>query len=530
MLSASKQQIAIQRSKALIAEQCRESLGFYSMRALGFNNADHHYEWYDFLENKAYTDDKGNILYYPIGHKDPYNSQIAIMAPRSHAKSTVFTVNYPTWRIGKNPNIRIIIVGSAATQSQSFLREIKGHLEQNTKYHELFGNLSPGGDKNPVKWTDSEIIVKRSNHKLKDPTVTAVGAGGTILSKRADVIICDDILSPDNTRTFEQRQKLREWFYQVLLPCLEPNGQLIVVGTAWNQDDLLHELMERPNYQVRKVYKAVKNMETHEVMWPERWSFDKLMALKDEMGSLAFNKAYQNEANSAEDAVFQQEWIHEAKQRGKNRRLFNLSQKFDYSTWDLGEMVAANGIDLAISQKRESDNTAMFVTGKTLEGMRIPLYVCREKMTPAQTRQRILDIHDSFSAVVRMHKVETNGYQESLRRDLVETTDLPITGHSTGSEKFDLDMGINSMAVDFENGKWIIPWDKDDPNTIAMMSFFCDGLLAFPNGHTEDVVMAAWLSNMALRDLTVSRDTGDMEVAGGGLYRGVGRNNLGLYG
>ena len=487
-------------------QRARTSLKAYITYVRDFENNWHHNEWAEILDNKAFQ--YGDLIYYDVD--DQYevdNKWIMIMAPRSHAKSTEITVSYSLYEIGKNPNVRIVIVSSSMSQSQSFLREITQELERNDRHKEVFGNQVPAM---PEKWTQHEIIVDRTNTKLKDPTVSATSIGGTVLSKRADIIICDDILNKENTRTAEQREKVRQWFFEVLLPVLEPDGRLIVVGTAWNSEDLYHQLMGDDTFQIRKRYQAIINEATHEVMWPARWDYDSLMLRKKTMGSLAFSQAYQNVVLSAEDAVFKVDWINRAKARGRNYR---LRPTLDYATWDLGQMLIANGIDLAISKNSTSDFTAMMVLGRTREGMKIPLWAIREKLSPAETRQKIFEIHQNFSKQgLKMHKVESNGYQESLRRDMAEMTDLPITGYNTGGEKFDEIVGINSMAIDFENDKWIIPYDKNDDYTRRMMDFLISGLLAFPSGHTEDLVMATWFANTALRDLTVGTDQGDVQT------------------
>lgn len=472
-------------------------LSTFTGHILGFDNAPHHEEWYQILQNKLMQDPNGNWDSQLIpAPPDNYNRLIGLLAPRSHAKSTCFTVNYPLWRIGKDPNIRILLVSASGSQSTSFLREIKGHMERNQSYHRLFGNLSPENLIMAEKWTTTEIIVKRTNTRIKDPTVAATSTGGTVLSKRADLIICDDILDEQNTRTAEQRLKTKEWFNEVLLPVLEPDGQLIIVGTVWNLEDLYHHIMSQPIYNIRKRYKAITNDETKQVLWEERWSYAKLMQRKEQVGSTAFNKSYQNEAIAAEDAVFQKEWTDEAKRKGANRTLI---KNLNYSSWDLGYLTIAGGVDLAISQKDDSDYTAMAIIGQTREGMKLPLYLLREKLSPAQTKSMIISLNERFNPDVII--VESNAYQKAMQLDLADTTSVPVKAYTTGGEKYDIDIGINSLAIDFENGKWILPYSSQDPYTQTMVDYLCSGMLDFPSGHTEDLLMALWLANTGLRKL-----------------------------
>lgn len=446
---------------------------------------------------------------------DADNKKMMMMAPRSHAKSSIFSVAYPLWMIGKNPNIRIVIVSSTQSQSQSFLREITSNMENNERYKNVFGNRVPSM---PDKWTSSEIIVDRDNVNLKDPTVSATSIGGMVLSRRADIIVCDDILSQENTRTSDQREKVREWFFNVLLPVLEPYGKLIVIGTAWNEEDLYHQLMGDTTFDVRKRYDAEEDtMFGEESMWPSRWPLEVLHERKESMGSSAYNQAYRNIVYSAEDAVFKVEWTNHAKQRGENRRLL---KSFEYPKWDMGKVRISMGVDLAISKKEGSDYTAIAVVAQVVkDGTKIPLWLEEEKYSPAETRERIIEVYELFGPQVVI--VENNAYQEALRQDLADTTSMPIRGYTTGGEKFDPDIGINSLAVEFENGKWILPYDSDDGHTVSMVDSLVDGMLRFPSGHTRDILMAAWFANTGIRQLTNKKKEGAMKVGRHNLFSGA---------
>lgn len=240
----------------IFQERSRESTDIMS-QVLGFKNNWHHNLWYDILDNKVVQNDDTGLLEWNCTPK--HNKKIMILAPRSHSKSTVFTVNYPLKEIVSNPNVRIVIVSNTAENAEAFLREIKAHIERedNTKpvdFVSVHGVLVPRFQE---KWTDKAIIVQRSDLRLKDPTVSAVGSGGSILSRRADIIICDDILNPENTRTPEQRAKVKSWFHEVLMPVLVPTGRLIVVGTLWHDQDLYSELMEDEDFDVRIRMQAI---------------------------------------------------------------------------------------------------------------------------------------------------------------------------------------------------------------------------------------------------------------------------------
>lgn len=482
---------------ALLKVTAKNNLADFAEVVFDFDNGEHHHEWYNLLMDKLKTPEGGDwdtpLEPAPVNW---VNERIGVMAPRNHAKSTCFTVVYPLWKIGNNPDVRILIVSNSAMQAQSFLREIKDKISKNKMYREVFGDLFPPDMKSPgEKWTDAEIIVRRkATHK--DPTVSAMGAGGSILSKRADIIICDDILNLDNTRTVEQRAKIKQWYNEVLIPVLEPDGIMINVGTAWNLEDLLHDQLKNRAYDVRRRYKAL--LPTGGTLWPTRWPYDKLMQLKAEVGSTAFNKSYMNEAMSSEDSTFKPSWLERAKYFGRGRY---MKYKLDYSQWDLGTMKVAIGVDLAISQKDTADNTAFAVIGETKLGAKIPLWLEQGKFTFGQTQRKIIELANRYNPDIVV--VENNGYQEALRRDLADNTSLPIVGYSTGGEKYDENVGVSSIAVEFENEKWILPYSDEEGTEYNkhQIDLLVEGMMNFGSGHTADILMALWFANGGLRRL-----------------------------
>lgn len=490
----------------------REDLNLFTEEVLGFSNAPHQKEWYSILNDKKLK-------------------RIVVAAPRGHTKTTCFSVNYPLHEIAVNPNVRILLVSNAESQAQSFLREVSTRIEKDENYIEFAGKLKPD---TPDKWTGREIIVNRSKFNLKDPTISTVGMGGTILSKRADIIICDDVLNFENTRTFEQRQKIKDWFYQVLLPVLAPGGRVIFVGTVWHAQDLLHELLADASFDYRKKFKAViqepdnadlwqqwytirmigtaesrdealafyeankeEMFKGSQVLWEDYFTYDMLYLLKRQ-NSVAFEKAYQNNIISREDQKFKEEWLERAKQRGANLRLLRgltPDQRQEYKA-------VTQGIDLAASEKEQADDNALVTLGANrIDDMVQLLSLERGKYSPAEFRKLIAERASNMTPDRMI--VETNGYQNALKRDLAEYN-LPIVGYTTGGEKFDPYIGVESLAILFENDRIILPYDKSDPYTVQLVDMLVDELRAFPVGHTGDSAMAFWFAYTALRDILTS--------------------------
>jgi hypothetical protein len=79
----------------------------------------------------------------------------------------------------------------------------------------------------------------------KDPNIEAVGIGGQIYGKRADMIIVDDAVTLSNANDFERQIK---WLTQDVRSRLNPTGKLIIIGTRVASVDLYKELRNEDRY------------------------------------------------------------------------------------------------------------------------------------------------------------------------------------------------------------------------------------------------------------------------------------------
>jgi hypothetical protein len=178
---------------------------------------------------------------YPMGDPRRRDHSVLVLVSRGWGKSTWICVYYPTWRIGTNRNLRHIITSSAEAQAKIFMRAIENVLLNRPRYRELFGNLVP--DARTLTWTDTEKIVLDRNAMIKDASFYAFGVGGATINRRADIILADDIVDKENSSTLLQREKLKSWFWESVVPILEPGGQLVVSGTRYHSKELYEDLI-----------------------------------------------------------------------------------------------------------------------------------------------------------------------------------------------------------------------------------------------------------------------------------------------
>lgn len=498
----------------------------------------HHELFYGILDNTLIQDQKTGLMHTNKGDKK--NNSVLIFAPRGHAKSTCVTINYPVWELYKNPATRILIVSANQEIATGFVRAIMWQLENNNTLKDKFKDLVPSTKR---KWGERAFTVERDS-KEKDPSVAGLGVGGKLISRRADIIIIDDLLDIDTARTPASRKKTREWFENVLLPILEEGGRLVIVGTAWYKGDLLDVLYKEGNFDVKLKLKAllynssvhlakgheralpynlaaypqaldvstimddglktrwsIKEATADGVLWKDVWSFEKLMNKKEtqNMSDAAFSRQYLNEPMAETDKLFKERHLQIAVAKGNNKSLLSEydNSNLPSGSSSYGNVLAATGLDLAISRNRTSDDSAIATWGLTEDRMYVPLWLDAGKWSPAETKQKVLDNFNNYKPI--KIKVESVAYQDMMRQELQED-DMPIEGFATtSSKKFNEETGIARVATLMEQGRIILPAAKTSPERFAMVQRLQQEMLDYTyDSHAGDLLMASWFAIHAL--------------------------------
>ncbi len=512
----------------LVADNFR----IFTSEVIGLENAPFHNELDDYLSNKI-------------------NKKLCIAMPRGHGKSTHLSVAYPLWEIAKNHNVRILLVSGTAEMAQRFLSETISHIERNKKYQVWAKAIDPTGkgvmprlrryQRREENWARDSIVIERDNFALKDPTINAVGLFGSILSRRADIIVMDDLVNQENSTTEEQRQKIKDWVYTTLMPVLVPGGKLIYLGNTWHMDDLISNLLKDPQFDVRKRLSAItreasrqdlweqwagihldetltpeeksvqamafytghkKEMdEGVEVLWPEMFSYQDLY-LKRVGNPYSFARMYQCDPSIRPNQKFLESEIEKALQKGKDLMLQDEPRK-EYEC-----EYTVTGIDLAISQKAWADDTVILSldrvrtgNGEINPGDYVIRNIERGKFLPNEVRERVLK-HDETVKPIGI-RVESVGYQEMMCRDL-DDMGISVTSYTTGGEKNDPDIGVNSLAVLLSQGKLVLP-NSNDMRTRQLITKLVNEMRAYPDGHTGDSLMALWFAFSEGRDNVANR-------------------------
>ena len=146
-------------------------------------------------------------------------TRLIVTMPPRHGKTWTTSHLFPSWFLGSNPERYVI----AATYAQDFADDI-GRAVRNIIAGEEFAEAFPS-----CKLADDNASIRRfsTNH---GGSYFAVGAGGPITGRGADLLLIDDpIKGREDADSETMRRQLRDWYTAVAYTRLMPGGRVVLI-------------------------------------------------------------------------------------------------------------------------------------------------------------------------------------------------------------------------------------------------------------------------------------------------------------
>lgn len=350
--------------------------------------------------------------------------QVAIAAPRKHAKTSALTIGYGLATLLFRERKYMIIVSDTVSQSEQFLGEMKQHLQTNQDLIDLFSlRLNEKGEVAFIKDTSDDVIVEMADgHKFR---IQAKGAEqklrGLIWNgSRPDIIIGDDMENDELVMNKERREKMRRWFYGALLPCLSHTGVIRVFGTILHMDSLLESFMPERQIQTARKDKKINFLDIQDLSTRVRkgtvrtpWKSIRYKAHNSDFSSILwpdmysqnwFEDRYADFASQGITDVYSQEFLNTPLDEGNtyfHRHDFQKRTEKDRQK-PLNYYVTC---DLAISQDTRADYSVFLVAGVDENKVIHVINVIRDRMDGRE-------IVDTLINLQRMYEPQCVGIEE----------------------------------------------------------------------------------------------------------------------
>ena len=428
-------------------------LGDYARRLIG-------------LRDRFFTDRQGR----PLIHK-PYHvrwikaaircylagTRQMILSPPRHGKSLLL-IHFVLWLILSRCNISIGWVSGIQDVAKNWVSAIKKEFDENAALRDAY--LPPGKDWRPAtrssdSWSNEKLTVATrtlSGTSTKTPTLSAIGAGGTLHSLDFDIVVVDDFEDYKRNITITQQVENRRWFGQVAEGRKEEGNAFFVIGSRQDEGDIHGILLESPEWDsiIESCHDPNCRIDPFDedahigcMLFPERlpyrWFMSKRRVAQDFGGTRLFDLTHQNIIVGGRGKPYKREQMEAC--RNYSRRLGELPS---------GLFVVA-GIDPAPVNtqaswlwgydpmlKRLYMGTADSLEGGGVQGV----------------RQIVRDYFERFGC--RRFVVEDVAWQKMIHRDellrkYLDKHNIIMEGHETqGGNKWDPAYGVAAFGEHYE--------------------------------------------------------------------------------
>jgi predicted phage terminase large subunit-like protein len=398
--------------------------------------------------------------------------RLIINMPPRHTKSEFASFLLPAWFLGKFPHKKIIQTAHTAELATGFGRKVR-NLVSSEQYQKVFSTKLSSDSKAAGRW---------NTHMGGD--YFAIGVGGAVTGKGADLLIIDDPHSEQEAKQANPAvfDGVYEWFTSGPRQRLQPGGAIIIVMTRWSKRDLTGQILKNSDKDGVDQWEVIDFpaiMPNGNPLWPGFWSKTALEALKAELPVSKWEAQYQQNPTSEEGAIIKREhWMVWDKKHPPECEYiiqswdtaFEKNNRADYSactTWGVFQHPNKNG---------------------DLKANIILLDAFKERMEFPDLKRKALEVYREYEPDTLI--VEKRAAGAPLIYEM-RKMGIPVAEYTPGKGN-DKISRVNAISALFESG---MVWCPETRWAEEVM----DELASFPNGDHDDLVDSSSQALMRFR-------------------------------
>jgi predicted phage terminase large subunit-like protein len=399
--------------------------------------------------------------------------RLIINMPPRHTKSEFASYMLPAWFLGKFPHKKVIQTSHTAELAVGFGRKVR-NLVDSEVYNDTFPELALQADSKAAgRWNTS-----------KGGDYFAIGVGGAVTGKGADLLIIDDphseqeaAMAASNPEIYD---KVYEWYTSGPRQRLQPGGAIVIVMTRWAQRDLTGQVIKASAARGGEEWEVIEFpaiLPSGNPLWPQFWSLSELEALKEELPNAKWQAQYQQNPVGNESAIVKRDW---------------------WKWWEEDEAPNCDYIlqtwDTAFEKNNRADYSAgttwgIFNNHKDYNAPNIILLnTYKKRVEYPELKKDVLNEYKNYDPDGVLIEKKASG--APLIYDL-RAMGIPVEEY-TPSKGQDKIARLNSVSDIIASGKVWVPktrWAEE----------LVDEIAAFPSGEHDDLVDATTLALMRFR-------------------------------
>lgn len=393
----------------------------------------------------------------------------ALAAPRGHAKSSVVGIIFLIYSIVNNLEEYIVYISQSYSKTVQFLDPIRNEFKENKLLRFVYGDLTPKAARDD-DGKDREDCFDLKGCRVEAASFEKNIRGFKHRNMRPTLIICDDIEDDQRVLNPDLRVKDSNKLNKIVIPSLDIDGRLKMIGTLLHFDSLLSKKISNWG---GKIFKACDE-DFNNILWPQRFTEAKLRAIRDPktgIGLIPFQQEYLNNPIDTTASIIKREWVEKCFDH-------SLSQE------DVNKLAFTNktmGCDFAFSDRITADRSAFVGLGNnqskyyltncnTYKGLSVneQMVIIKEQLQPIHNFQQIGLEENSIKAISKdiqqwnlpITLFWTSAADPAARKK--PDYDWSEKRHTVG--KINLIMRLGSA---FEAGLIVIPYKTEADKAIA---------------------------------------------------------------
>jgi len=397
--------------------------------------------------------------------------RLIVNMPPRHTKSEFASYLLPSYLMGRNPALQALEATHTAELAVKFGRKVRDLMDSD-RYKELFPEVLLKQDSKAAGRWDTN----------KGGSYFAVGVGGAVTGRGADILIIDDPHSEQDAMSDLALDNAWDWYQGGPRTRLQPGGAIVLVMTRWGTKDLTARLLKAQANRSADRWEVIEFpaiLPSGNPLWPEFWKLEELEAVKASLSAQKWNAMYQQQPTNDEGAILKREW---------------------WRVWPHDDPPVVNYIiqsyDTAYSKKETADFSAITTWGVFYPDQDsgpniILLDVKRGRWDFPELKRIAKDEYKQWNPDNVLIEAKATGVtlQQELRRAGIPVTMYNPGGRRAGTDKVSR---ANSVAPILESG---MVWA---PETLWAEELI-EECASFPNGDYDDMVDSTTQALMRFR-------------------------------
>jgi hypothetical protein len=447
---------------------------------------------------------------------------------------TVALMQRLVWETGRDPNITINYVSATTQHPQNVLRAWQQEITDNPRVRVVFPHLKKG-----TPWSTNKSSVERDSRE-PSPTFRIFGAfSQSLMGSRAKVTCFDDLLNFENTFTDYAQAKMDEWIGDALSRGTQGN-RVIFIGNVYKEDDQLHREAKKDGVSYRRYEATEPDRDDGTVAWqteakpsafeqqiqervdangdpipiaPDTLDIPTLRQREIDLGVIRSMTMLRSRVPNMAMGRFTKAAFEKCLRRGRGLDFLPVARG----------LACFTGVDLGHTKKPGADFTVLFTVARMPNGDRHVIDIRSGRWNGPEILRQIEHVEEAYGSQIF---VENNGGQQYILDFARETNVMAVRPHHTGRNKHDLVHGVESLATELDQARWVLPCSENEVMS-EEMGHFVKGCMSYdpsrPAEHTNDWLMAAWICREGLRMSSVD------QLSEGGIWMPGPETLHGLY-